>query len=87
MAELRKAKYISPTPLTYRVLLNAAKNVEADDAKRRAISATIFETCCRKGHVDGTVLAALENVQPELYVKLPDAIPPKWKQNAAPLVR
>jgi len=83
MAELKTAKYIIPTPLTYRSLLNAAKALVGDDAKRRAISATIFETCCRNGQLDATVLEALEKVQPELYVKLPGDIPSKWKRNVA----
>jgi len=81
MAELKTKKYITPTPLTYRALLNAAQALVIDDSKRRPISATIFETCCRKGQLDNTVLESLQKVQPELYVKLPESIPSKWKQN------
>jgi len=83
MAELKSTKYIIPTPLTYRALLNAGSALVADNSKRRSISATIFETCCRNGQLDGTVLEALENVQPELYSKLPGSIPSKWKRNVA----
>lgn len=81
MAELKTNNYIVPTSLTYRTLLNATRALVVDDAKRRPISATIFETCCRNGLVDKTVLEALENAQPELYVKLPGNIPAVWKKN------
>jgi hypothetical protein len=82
MAELKTTNCIIPTSLTYRTLLNATRALVADDTKRRPISATIFETCCRNGLVDKTVLEALENAQPELYVKLPGNIPAAWKKNA-----
>ena len=81
MNELKSTNHIKPTPLTYRSLLNAVNALVADDSRRRPISATIFETCCRDGQLDRTVLEALEKVQPELYMKLPGDIPPKWKQN------
>ncbi|KAL7538401.1 hypothetical protein ACHAXR_008532 [Thalassiosira sp. AJA248-18] len=82
LTELKSAKYISPNSLTYRSSLIAVRALVADDAIRRPITATIFETCCRNGHLDETVLQALERVQPDLYVKLPGDIPSKWKQNA-----
>lgn len=81
MGELKSTNIISPTPLTYRSLLNATRALVDDDARRRPISATIFETCCRNGQLDTTVLEALEKTQPELYLKLPENIPSKWKQN------
>jgi len=83
LAELKAPKYIIPTPITYRSLLNAAKALVADDAKRQPIAATIFEACCRNGQLDKTVLEALQNTQPELYMKLPGEIPSKWKRNVA----
>ena len=81
MVEMKSAKYLNPNSLTYRLLLNATKALVADDNKRRPISANIFETCCRKGQVDKTVLEALANAQPELHVKLPPSIPAEWKLN------
>jgi hypothetical protein len=81
MGELKSATIISPTPLTYRTLLNATRALVDDDSRRRPISATIFETCCKNGQLDKTVLEALEKSQPDLYVKLPGDIPPKWKRN------
>jgi len=81
MAEMKSTKYLSPTSITYRSLLNAARALVADDARRHPISQTIFETCCRNGQLDTTVLEALQKVQPELYVKLPTDIPSKWKRN------
>merc|ERR1712238_83586 len=81
MAELKSSTYIIPTPLTYRTLLNAGSALVADDSKRRQLSATIFETCCRNGQLDKTVLEALAKVQPELYSKLPGDIPSRWKRN------
>jgi len=81
MNELKSTNHIKPSPLTYRSLLNAVNALVVDDSRRRPISATIFETCCRDGQVDQTVLDALEKVQPELYMKLPADIPPKWKRN------
>lgn len=83
MADLKSTKYFIPTPLLYRTSLNAVKALVVDDSKRRPISATIFETCCRNGQLDGTVLEALENAQPDLYAKLPGEIPSKWKNNVA----
>eukprot|EP00578_Thalassiosira_sp_NH16_P021234 CAMPEP_0181096192 /NCGR_PEP_ID=MMETSP1071-20121207/10903_1 /TAXON_ID=35127 /ORGANISM="Thalassiosira sp., Strain NH16" /LENGTH=479 /DNA_ID=CAMNT_0023178587 /DNA_START=77 /DNA_END=1516 /DNA_ORIENTATION=+ len=76
MSELKQ-----PAPISYRVSLNAVKALVADDLRRRPICATIFEACCRSGHLDETVLEALKNAQPELYMKLPGEIPSKWKQN------
>jgi hypothetical protein len=81
MGELKSTSIISPTPLTYRTLLNATRALVDDDSRRRPISATIFETCCKNGHLDKTVLEALEKSQPDLYVKLPGDIPPKWMRN------
>ena len=85
MAHLQSEKYPGPSCLTYRSLLNAAKALVADDAKRRPIAANIFEACCRAGQLDRAVLEALENVQPELYDRLPGAadIPSRWKRNVA----
>jgi len=83
MAELKSTEYINPSPLFYRSSLNALKALVVDDARRRSISATIFETCCRNGQLDKTVLVALENVQPELYEKLPREIPSKWERNVS----
>ena len=81
MAEMKTNDFIVPTSLTYRTLLNATRALVVDDSKRRPISANIFETCCRNGLVDKTVLEALENAQPELFVKLPNNIPTAWKKN------
>jgi hypothetical protein len=82
MGELKSTSFILPTPLTYRSLLNATKALVDDDSKRRPISATIFETCCKNGQLDMTVLEALEKAQPELYRKLPPGdIPSKWSRN------
>jgi hypothetical protein len=81
MGELKSTNIISPTPLTYRSLLNATRALVDDDARRRPISATIFETCCRNGQLDRTVLKALEKTQPDLYAKLPGDIPPMWMRN------
>lgn len=81
MGELKSTNVILSTPLTYRSLLNATRALVDDDSKRRPISATIFETCCRNGQLDTTVLEALESAQPELYAKLPSDIPPKWNRN------
>jgi hypothetical protein len=81
MGEMKSTSMIRPTPLTYRSLLNSTRSLVDDDAKRRPISATIFETCCRNGQLDRSVLEALEKTQPELYTKLPGDIPPIWKRN------
>ena len=82
MGELKSTSFILPTPLTYRSLLNATRALVDDDSKRRPISATIFETCCKNGQLDTTVLEALEKAQPELYMKLPPGdIPSKWSRN------
>merc|ERR1712003_580212 len=75
MMELKTANYITSTSLIYRTSLNAVSALVADDSKRRPVSATIFEQCCRNGHLDETVLASLEKVQPDLYSNLPDKIP------------
>ena len=83
MAELKTLDYIQTNPLTYKVLLNATKALLPDDSKRRPLSATIFEACCKNGQLDQTVLEALQNAQPELYSKLPGTLPPQWKSNVA----
>ena len=90
MSELKSGQIIKPAEsrITKRynsnvwaAILNATYALVADDSRRRPISATIFETCCRKGQVDKTVLEALANAQPELHVKLPPSIPAEWKLN------
>ena len=81
MNELKSTKNINSNPLIYRSLLGATHALVTDDSKRRPISATIFELCCRDGQLDNTVMETLQNVQPELYAKLPRDIPPKWKSN------
>ena len=86
MKELKTNKDLEATPMTYRVLLNAVKALVADDSKRRPITGAIFETACRDGKVDSSVLMALENAQPELYLKLPHEaqakmIPTGWSRN------
>ena len=60
MGEFKSTHMIRHTPLTYQSLLNATRALVGDDAKRRPILATIFETCCRNGQLDSTVLGALE---------------------------
>lgn len=86
MKELKTNKDLDASPMIYRVLLNAVKALVADDSKRRPITGTIFETACRDGKVDSSVLMALENAQPELYLKLPHEaqekiIPSGWSRN------
>ena len=81
MAELKSLNHIQTNPVTYKVLLKATKALLPDDSKRRPLSATIFEACCKQGQLDETVLEALQNAQPELYAKLPGTLPPKWKSN------
>ena len=92
MSELKSGQIIKPAEsrITKRynsnvwaAILNAAHALVADDSRRRPISATIFETCCRNGQFDSSVLEALEKVQPELYRKLPADIPTKWRRNVS----
>lgn len=87
MKELKTNKDLDATPMIYRVLLNAVKALVADDSKRRPIAGTIFETACREGKVDSSVLVALEQAQPELYLRLPreaqeKIIPSSWSRNS-----
>ncbi len=93
MSEMKTVDYISPTTVTYRTLLSAVGNVVENEAKRRPLSATIFQRCCRDGQLDKTVLETLQRVQPELYLKLPFVnergsvregdIPSNWTCNVA----
>ena len=81
MAEVKREKVINTNPLTFRTSLNAAKALVMDNDKRRPIAAAIFETCCRHGQIDDSVLKMLQDMQPDLYKLLPAEIPLRWKQN------
>lgn len=87
--EIKGQQYINPSPITFRALLNAVKEIIPDHETRRPLSSSIFQLCCREGHLDETVLKAFQEVQPELYAKLPmevqsgsfDGVASKWTRN------
>ena len=90
LSEIKNQEYITPTPITFRSLLDAVYHIVPDDEKRQPLSSSVFQLCCREGQLDRSVLEALEKVQPEVYAKLPkgvqsgsigDGIPSKWTRN------
>jgi len=90
LSEIKNKGYITPTPITFRTLLDAVKHIVPEDEKRQPLSSSIFQLCCREGQLDRSVLEALEKTQPDLYAKLPkavqsgsnvDGIPSKWTRN------
>lgn len=85
LTEIKDQEYITPSPITFRSLLDAIKHIVPDDEIRRPLSSSIFQLCCRHGQLDESVLEAFERTQPELYAKLPTGetgIPSKWTRNA-----
>ena len=90
--EIKSQRYIIPSPITFRTMLDAVKHVIPDDETRRPLTSSIFQLCCREGQLDKSVLEAFQNVQPELYAKLPmevqsgsleGGIASKWTRNAS----
>ena len=89
--DVTSSKHIG-SPSTYYSLLTSLSRLVTDDARRRPISASIFEACVKAGQLNGSVLSALSDCQPELYVKLPfvtngkyrnEDIPSEWRRNVA----
>jgi hypothetical protein len=89
ISEIKNQKYITPSPVTFRTLLDAIKHIVPEDETRRPLSSSVFQLCCRHGQLDTSVLEALQRVQPELYEKLPlgvqtraiEEIPLEWTRN------
>jgi hypothetical protein len=89
-SDVTSNKDIGRSPSTYYSLLTSLSRLVKDDARRRPISASIFEACVTAGQINGSVLSALSECQPELYVKLPfvtngkcrmEDIPSNWRRN------
>ncbi len=89
-SEVTSSKHIGQSPSTFYSLLTSLRKLVGDDARRRSISAVIFEACVKAGQLNGSVLNALGECQPELYVKLPfvnngkyrnEDIPSEWRKN------
>ncbi len=89
-SEVTSSKHIGQSPSTFYSLLTSLPKLVGDDARRRPLSAAIFEACVKAGQLNGSVLNALGECQPELYVKLPfvnngryrnEDIPSEWRKN------
>lgn len=89
-SEVTSSKHIGQSPSTFYSLLTSLQRLVGDDARRRPISAAIFEACVKAGQLNGSVLNALGECSPELYVKLPfvnngkyrnEDIPSEWRKN------
>eukprot|EP00986_Skeletonema_menzelii_P000151 scaffold33_cov147-Skeletonema_menzelii.AAC.2 len=89
-SEVTSSKNIGQSPSTFYALLTSLSRLVGDDARRRPVSAAIFEACVKAGQLNGSVLNALSECQPELYVKLPfvvngryrnEDIPTEWRKN------
>ena len=89
-SEVTSKKNIGQSPPVYYALLTSLSRLVSDDARRRPIAASIFEACVKAGQMNGSVLNALSECQPELYVKLPfvvngkyrnEDIPSEWRKN------
>lgn len=91
-SEVTSSKHVGQSPSTFYSLLTSLHRLVGDDARRRSISASIFEACVKAGQLNGSVLNALGECQPELYVKLPfvnngkyrnEDIPSEWRKNVS----
>ena len=90
-SDVTSNKSIGQSPTTFYSLLTSLSRLVSDDAKRRPIAAAIFESCVKAGQLNGSVLSALSECQPDLYDKLPfvqvngtykiEDIPSKWRRN------
>ena len=89
-SEVTSKKNIGQSPPVFYALLTSLSRLVSDDARRRPIAASIFEACVKAGQMNGSVLNALSECQPELYVKLPfvvngryrnEDIPSEWRKN------
>ena len=89
-SDVTASKHIGQSPSTFYILLTSLSRLVGDDAKRRPMSASIFQACVKAGQLNAAVLNALSECQPELYVKLPfvvngtfriEDIPSEWSKN------
>jgi len=92
LKDVTSSKHVGQSPSTYYSLLTSLPRLLKDDVRRRPISASIFEACVTAGQLNTSVLSALGQCQPELFVKLPfvtngkyryEDIPSKWRRNVA----
>lgn len=89
-SDVTASKHLGQSPSPFYMLLTSLSRLVGDDAKRRPISASIFQACVKAGQLNAAVLNALSECQPELYVKLPfvvngtfriEDIPSEWSKN------
>lgn len=90
-SEVTSSKHVGQSPSPFYALLTSLSKLMGDDAKRRPVAASIFQACVHAGQLNGSVLSALSECQPELYAKLPfvqsngkyrnEDIPSEWRKN------
>jgi hypothetical protein len=84
-SDVTSSNHIGQSPSTFYSLLTSLSRLVGDDARRRPLSAAIFEACVKSGQINGSVLNALSECQPELYVKLPFVSNGKYRDDGKSL--